>query len=78
MPWPAHLYLPFILGSPPSAKTLPFILGSPPLGKNPKMTYWEPTLLKMATPKQFESATPLLSESLNTIPGVPDTIPAAD
>ena len=69
---PAHPYLPFILGSRPH----------PPLGKNPKMTYWEPTLLKMApllsTPKQFESATPLLSESLNTIPQVPDTIPAAD
>ena len=69
MPWPAHPYL-------------PFILGSPPLSKNPKMTYWEPTLLKTApslsTPKRFESATPLLSESLNTIPRVPDTIPAAD
>ena len=69
MPGPTHPYL-------------PFILGSRPLGKNPKMTYWEPTLLKMApllsTPKQFESATPLISESLNTIPRVPDTIPAAD
>ena len=54
----------------------------PPPGKNPKMTYWEPTLLKMApllsTPKQVESATPLLSESLNTIPRVSDTIPDAD
>ena len=69
MPWPTHPYL-------------PLILGIPPLGKNPKMTYWEPTFLKMApllsTPKQFQSATPLLSESLNTIPQVPDTIPAAD
>ena len=47
-----------------------YIRESPLLGKNPKMTYWEPTLLKMApllsTPKQFESASPLLSESFNT------------
>ena len=59
-----------------------FYIGESPLGENLKMTYWEPTLLKMApllsTPKQFESATPLLSESLNTIPRVPDTIPLAD
>ena len=49
-----------------------FYIRELPTRQNPKMTYWEPTLLKMApllaTPKQFESATPLLSESLNTIP----------
>ena len=31
-----------------------FYIRESPLGKNPEMTYWEPTLLKMATPKQFE------------------------